>query len=185
MKKNLLVIMIIMLIFPSFVYALDNTVTVKCDTANKKNDIVKCSIKGTTTTELSALEYSFILDEYSTVDKFEKDSSFEGSYVNDIIYLYRGENVEGEFNVGTLFLKVSKKNHTPEVKHKKLIFYDGDYKKNILEDNKEDVNTKEKNTHIKSNTSKKILICGIIILIVGVCVVVIYLRYKSRSCRHE
>ena len=185
MKKNLLLIIIIILVFPSFVYALDNTVTVECDTTNKKNDIVKCLIKGKTSSELSALEYSFILDEYSTVDKFEKDSSFEGNYVNDVIYLYRGENIKGEFNVGTLYLKVSKKNHTPKVKHKKIIFYDGNYKKNILVDNKEDVNTKENNTHIKSNTSNKILICGIIILIVGICVVVIFLRHKSRSCKHE
>ena len=41
MKKNLLLIIIIMLVFPSFVYALKNTVKEECVTTNKKNEIIK------------------------------------------------------------------------------------------------------------------------------------------------
>lgn len=111
MKKfRILILITLMMFLPFKVHALTGSIEVDCNPKNvAPGNEVKCVIKGTSDGEITSFEIPFELSENLTAVSFDTATGWEGSDINtNKIQSYAsGDGFSGNFNIGTLTLKVN------------------------------------------------------------------------------
>ncbi len=110
MKKNICLLIIILLL-PFYVKALDIETSINCDNNNLAvNGMTNCTIKATTNGQVSALSMKLSASDSLLLSDLVTDSSWQGNGENGEIALYTDVNKTGTFNIATFKLKLVQKN---------------------------------------------------------------------------
>jgi len=106
--KKIMVILLIGIIFPIKVNALDGNIELNCDNeAILPGSSVNCTIKvNNFSDEISSFHAKLLLGENLKLESIEKDSSWEGSAEGGIIDLYTDVNKSGDINISSFVVKV-------------------------------------------------------------------------------
>ncbi len=168
MKK--LGLFLFFLLFPSSVLA--ESVWLECPKDGKKNEEFTCTVKGYSSYEICALEYQFTLPPYLQKLDFQIDPIWQGGEYENKVVLYTEKNKVGDFDIGEITLKSSKKFNENDMKTTWLLFGDKDLQDHVIidkrDENVNDLKSDKKNPYFY-------LICGMI-LIIGIFIIGIILK---------
>lgn len=114
MKKGY-ILLFVMLLLPISVHALTGSVSINCGSNTvKKGDTVSCSVTATSDEEVTGVSAKVVINGSASVQNFTRDTSLwddtQGSLKNDGVTFFTitsGGGYSGNFNVGTLTLKIA------------------------------------------------------------------------------
>jgi hypothetical protein len=148
MKNKVLFIILCLFVLRLNVFGLEANMTISCPTNGKVNDNITCTIKGNASSgEVSSLSATIELSSNLQFVSFNTSSIWEGNADNGVIDLYTDSNKTGNFDIGTLTVKINNNTTNPAVVTiKSIIFYD----KNFLPKNVSNVSS---NINIQSDVN--------------------------------
>ncbi len=162
MKRT--IVLIFFLLSPSSVLA--ESIWLECPKEVNKNEEFTCAVKGYSSYEICALEYQFAIPSSLQKIDFQIDPIWQGGEYENKVVLYTEDNKVGDFEVGTITLKTSKKFNSDDIKTTWLLFGDKDLQDHVIIDHKEQsVNDLEKNDKNHERSLYFYLICGIIVVV--------------------
>ena len=110
MKKLIfMILMISLILLPINVYALTGSISAKCTPSRVyPGETVTCLVSGTSDEFVTSISAAFSVDNGATVTSFQTSNDWEGNDINNNkIDVYTSNDVSGNFNIGTLTLKVN------------------------------------------------------------------------------
>ena len=106
LKSKLLLLMIMLL--PLNVYALSGRATISCSPSSAHpGDTVSCTVSGTSNENVTTISMQFAPGSGATITNFQPSGSWNGNDINNNrINIYTATDISGEFEIGTLTVKI-------------------------------------------------------------------------------
>lgn len=120
---------IVLFLLPVHVSALTGSTNIKCQkTTLSPNESTTCTITGTSSSEVSAIEMELEVGANLKLTSINTDSSWQGDGEDGIIILYTDKNKTGTFDIGTFTVQAGNINtgYTSNVKVKEPLFMGSD-----------------------------------------------------------
>lgn len=110
MRKIYLKLLLIgIILIPFNVHALSGTISVSCTPSSARpGDTVSCTVSGTSNENVMSITAPFRIEGDASVTGFSTSSGWEGQDINNnTINVYTSDDKSGNFNIGTLTLKIN------------------------------------------------------------------------------
>lgn len=124
MKKKIIVLII--LLMPFIVKA--SSLSLECNTDVVKTEQLSCTIKGNSTTNITSISAKVITGNNINFVSFTPSSAWKGDGEEGQIELYTADDINGNFNIGTINFKVTSlyDGGTSSITIDQISFYDED-----------------------------------------------------------
>lgn len=124
MKKKIIVLII--LLIPFIVKA--SSLSLECNTDVVKTEQLSCTIKGNSTTNITSISAKVIAGNNINFVSFTPSSAWKGDGEEGQIELYTADDINGNFNIGTINFKVTSlyDGGTSSITIDQISFYDED-----------------------------------------------------------
>lgn len=144
MKKRCLILLIILVcFFPIFGYAATDSISIKCDSnILVAGDSTSCVVSGNSSEIVTAVSASLNASNITFVS-FTPSSKWVGDDIsNGKIDIYTADDISGNFEIGTLKIKVNDNiyNVNDSITLDSVIFYDDNYNSNNIDSVSFDIN---------------------------------------------